>query len=451
MSPAPPILSYLEDRLYGRPTKRQKVYTSLMPSHTLFYITRGEIVLSRFTDSGEILLGFTNCFQSVVAFTYLGVESLANAYDSRLNGEAFKRVFRKKFEVTPGRHLVGNIMLQSENEKHLILLSEFAESTEIIYCLSLCAGNISDSYVIHNGDVGYRNIHLYQDKLVILLKKRQEIRILNLSKCGKLSLQNSIGEFSCVSDKKLASMYPSDNSTPALIHRLLVWWWRNAGHTSQEKLRNYYRQYNVISSMKMLSFQFLDHDNFLICFGLNFEEPSLFAIYNFKSSEIIAIFDDDDTAQILRRHVIEFILPTLTEAQASQISRRTVASYYSTFIDRHLSHRTTVLKGKCGKFLPFICQSQLISPYLNTELFDWSFERIKPIVMDKCLKEECTSEDEVVFLARGNSSSFRLKDTARAQIMIFHPRDPVVMSGTVINHVSGIPHYHYHLHYHSPD
>ena len=450
MSPTPPILSFLEDRLYGRSTNRQKVFTSLTPTHTIPDIIKENVILSRFTDSGEILLAFTNCFQSVVAFAYLGIESIANSCDIKLNDEAFKRVFKKKFEVTPGRQLVGTIMLQSEDGKHLILLSEFAECTEIIYCLSLCEGNISDSYVINNGDVGYRNIHLYRDRLVILLKKSQEIRILRLSKGGKLSLEDSIGEFSCSSDMKLASMYRSENSIPALTHRLLVWWWHNAGPTPGEKLRNYYRQYNVILSLKMLSFQFLDRNNIIICYGLNFDEPSLFAFYNIESSEILAIFDDDDTAKVLSQNLVNFVLPTLTAAQASQISRNTMASY-QTFIDNHLPHQASVMKGRCGKFLPFICQSQLISPYLNTEHFEWSFDRIKPFVMCRCLKAGCDLDDDIVFLTRQNSSRFLLEDTARADVIIFHPKDPMMISGTLLQYVTDIPHYRYHLHYHSPD
>ena len=161
MSAVPPILSYLEDRLYGRPSKRQKIFTSLIPSHTITDFIKERVFLTRFSDSGELLLGFTNNFQSLVAFTYLGIDSLADSDQITSSEEAFHRVFKKKFEVTPGRQLQETVMLESEDGKHLILLSSVVDGF-VIYSVSLESGAVLDSHIVQSGDIDRHNIHLYQ-------------------------------------------------------------------------------------------------------------------------------------------------------------------------------------------------------------------------------------------------------------------------------------------------
>ena len=456
MSAVPPILSYLEDRLYGRPAKRQKIFTSLIPSHTITDFIKERVFLTRFSDSGELLLGFTNNFQSLVAFTYLGIDSLADSDQITSSEEAFHRVFKKKFEVTPGRQLQETVMLESEDGKHLILLSSVVDGF-VIYSVSLESGAVLDSHIVQSGDIDRHNIHLYQDRLAILLKKRQEFQILRLSASGKLSLVDVIGQFSCMSDKKLVSMHPNKEALSALTHRLLVFWWHTAGPTYEDKLRNYFRKYNVISSLSMSSFQFLDRDTVLIRYEVQgssgIMNTSIFAIYNLASSEIEAIFDDDnpDLVKMVSQNVYAFIIPTLTRTQASRISRKN-SRLYESFINYHLPHNTCIGKGKCTRLLPFLCQSYRISPYFDSEYFEWSLSRILPFKMVQCSEEDCEVKNDIIFLTRENDSRFYLKDTSHAVITVFHPLEPVVLSGSVVYDAwSGpfAPHLQYHLHYHS--
>ena len=453
----PPILGLLDDRLYGRQTKRQKVFTSLTPSLTITNFIKEKVFIERFSDSGEILLGFTNNFQSLVAFAYLGVESLADIYSITSSEEAFQRVFKKKYEVTPGRQLIQSVMLQSEDGNHIILLSSLVDGIQVIYSVSLDSGAVSDCYVVHGGYIDCFNIHLYLDRLTILLGNQQEFQILTLSPCGKLSLVDTIGEFSCRSDKKLASMYPNTEAFSALTHRLLVFWWRNAGMTHEDKLRNYFRQYNIISSMKMASFQFLDRETILIIYEVKGNsgktDTYVFAVYNLASSEIEAIFDDNDPdlIKVLTENVYEFIIPTLTRTQASQISTKN-RRLYEKFISHHLSHSTNTGRGNCSRLLPFPCQSYQVSPYFDSEYFEWSLDEIIPFKMLKCLEERCQVENDIIFLARGNKSRFCLRDTVRAAKVVFHPWEPVVLSGILVS--EGAPRstsisLQYHLHYHS--
>jgi hypothetical protein len=253
----------------------------------------------------------------------------------------------------------------------------------------------------------------------------------------------------------VASTYPSeelhDHAFSALTHRLLVSWWRNAGSTYEEKLRNYFRLYNFISSLRMSSFQFLDCETVLILYGDNWKkmETLVFAVYNLVSSQIEAIFDDDDAdfLKIISENIYEFILPTLTRTQASQIGRRN-CNLYKSFIEYHLPHESYFGRRKIARLLPCLCQSYRISPYFDDEHFQWSLDRIKPFKMVACSHEECKVVNDIIFLNRANDSRFCLEDTAQAFKFIFHPTEPLVMSGKLAAERTAFL-IRYNLHYYS--
>lgn len=440
----PPVaLTLLDDRLYGRQTNQQNLFTLLIPSLTIADFT-AEFTLVRFTDIGEILLGFSNEGHSFVAYEYRGIESLMDKESVVTTHEGFWKLFKKKFEVRPGRHLEANFVLLSESGRHALVLSSHLGSDSVIYTVSLEKGEICDSYHINDDlfpDPG-TTVNLYQDKLIFLVRSKQEFEILKLDPCGKLLFVDKIGEFACAADEKLVNMYPSCEGISALNHRMLVYWWQNAGSSPQAKLRNYFRQYNTIRDMKMSAFQFLDEDTLLIQHEVGPASSSsniYFSIYNIPDSSIIAVYSDDDAdlKRWLTDNMFDFILPTLTNTQASHANRKNY-DVYREFIHSHLTMKDISGEARCSKFLPFSCQSLKISPFLNSELFHWNMQKLSPFGwLNSCIEDgcfNCTCSDNVIFIGKDGKSQFCLSDTnSAACALIFHPLEPLVIKKSFID------------------
>ncbi|RDD37456.1 DET1-like protein [Trichoplax sp. H2] len=277
-------------------------------------------------------------------------------------------------------------------------------------------------YLSHN-----QGLYLYKDILTVLSVQQQTIHIFQVTKHGLLIDIRTIGRF-CFDDDELAlsalsanitshhyqsnttaSTRPQrrdrpfcDTSINSLKHRLLTYLWRKANQEGPDGLRRFYKHYIYFCALRMWKMQMLDEEHLLIKYANEDvvtmrvmdpnAQPSLFVIYNTKSTKVIAVFEN--TSELLLRLFEEFCdqfrnaqlhlaIPFTSSASNNLHARQLLRRFKDTIVSAKYGGHIEAVKRLLAQ-LPISAQSFSSSPYLDLSLFSFDdkwisqLERPKP-------------------------------------------------------------------------
>ena len=279
-------------------------------------------------------------------------------------------------------------------------------------------------YLSHN-----QGLYLYNNTLAVLSVQQQTIHIFQITKYGLFIDIRTIGRF-CFDDDELAlsalsgnitgnihlqmangseAIHHSDRTRPfcdtainSLKHRLLTYLWKNAYNEGPEGLRRFYKHYMYFCSLRMWKMQMLDEEHLLIKYANEDvvtmrvmdpnAQPSLFVIYNIKSTKVIAVFEN--TSELLLRLFEEFCdqfrnaqlhlpMPFTSSASNNLHARQLLRRFKDTIVSAKYGGHIEAVKRLLAQ-LPISAQSFSSSPYLDLSLFSYDdkwisqLERPKP-------------------------------------------------------------------------
>lgn len=272
----------------------------------------------------------------------------------------------------------------------------------------------------------HQGLCLYHRNLAILSVQHQSIHMICISVdpvsgLPKFNdLQPPIGRF-CHSDDEMlleAAVFRENQHSgkrPVIIrpfretpisclkHRLLVHLYQKAkfdceSSQSYEPLKEFYKNFETYKCLKMWKMQLLDDDHLFIKYtpedvitrmtqDLNMT-PFYFALYNFKTTKFIAIFEHNshELLTLYEKYSDYFRNSTITTSGALSCSpsnniysRRAFQKFKQTVISSRSDGQNEGVKRLLSQLLPMSSQSFSPTPYLDLTLFSYDEKWISEV------------------------------------------------------------------------
>lgn len=307
--------------------------------------------------------------------------------------------------------------------------------------------------------VQHQQIHIFQIDVDPVF---EEGRFIDIQVIGRFCFEDDEFLISTVREN-LRSRSPlrafRERSINSLKHRLLVHLYDKAARSSNEHkenmlaIRKFFQNFDKYNGLRLWKMQLLDDHHLLLKYAseevitmrltdIN-SPPSLFMVYNFVSTKVVATFDNtsQELLQLLENFCDYFrngSLPCIAALTCSPSNnthaRLTQQRYKQTIINARNGGQTEAVKRLLSQ-LPISAQSYSSSPYLDLALFSYDDKWVS--VMER---PKACGDFPIRFYAR-DSGLLRFKiyaglqnrlqplPTARRLVAFtFHPFDPFAIS-----------------------